>query len=132
MVLCIVAMVVFGILGIFSIRYRTYAKEAMECTFRMVTLRPCQSDFDQKMKTQILAKLMRFPKIANFTNKHFKAISVVIVVLFLGSIIASGAYAGYGVYNLVAYGTCDPQHPENCVFTPLLKTGQKLERLYAR
>ena len=52
MVLCIVAMVVFGIFGIFSVKYRKYAKEAAECTFRLATFRPCQSDFDQKMKTK--------------------------------------------------------------------------------
>jgi thiol-disulfide isomerase/thioredoxin len=109
-------MFVFAILGIFSATHRQYAKEAFECAFRMATLRPCQSDFDQKMKTKILASLMRFPSIANFTNKYFKAISTVMVILFLASL----AYTAYGVYNLATYGTCDPQHPENCVFTPFL------------
>ncbi|MDD5181688.1 MAG: thioredoxin family protein [Candidatus Nanoarchaeia archaeon] len=116
MVLCIIAMVVFGIMGIFSAAYRSYALEAFHCTFRLMTFRPCQSDFDQKMKTKIIAKLMGFPRIANFTNKYFTAISFIFVILFL----ASMAYTGYSVYNLAVYHTCDPQHPENCVFTPML------------
>jgi len=116
MVLCIIAMVVFGIMGIFSAAYRSYAAEAFHCTFRLMTLRPCQSNFDQKMKTKILAKLMHFPRIANFTNKYFTAISLIFVLLFF----ASMGYTGYSVYNLAVYHTCDPQHPENCVFTPML------------
>lgn len=116
MVLCFVVMFVFAILGIFNATHRQYAKEAFICAFRMTTLRPCQSDFDQKMKTKILVRLMKFPKLARFTNKNFKTLSFIMVILFFGSI----AYTGYGIYNLATVGTCDPQHPENCAFTPLL------------
>jgi thiol-disulfide isomerase/thioredoxin len=59
---------------------------------------------------------MRFPRIANFTNKYFQVISLIFVILFF----ASMAYTGYSVYNLAVYHTCDPQHPENCIFTPML------------
>lgn len=118
--LCIIAMIVFGVLGIFSVGYRKMAKEAFDCTFRLITLRPCQSSFDQKLKSKILTKMMRFPKLASYTNKHFKAISLVVTILFLVSFFASLGYTAYGVYNLVTVGTCDPQHPENCVFTPML------------
>ena len=116
MVLCIIAMFVFAILGIFNATHRRYAKEAFDCSFRMVTLRPCQSDFDQRIKTTIVTRLMRFPSLARFTNTYFKQISFVLVIAFFASTI----YSGYGIYNLLNYGTCDPQHPENCVFTPLL------------
>ncbi len=27
-------------------------------------------------------------------------------------------YSAYTVYNLAVYGSCDPQAPETCVFTP--------------
>jgi thiol-disulfide isomerase/thioredoxin len=30
----------------------------------------------------------------------------------------SAGYTAYTVYNLVTYGTCDPQNPQNCIFSP--------------
>jgi thiol-disulfide isomerase/thioredoxin len=116
--ICIIAMIVFGVLGIFSVGYRQLALQAFDCVFRRMTFRPCQTGFDQMMKSKILAKLMRFPKLARFTHKHFEAISW----LFTISLFLSMGYTAYGVYNLFTYGSCDPQHPENCVFTPFLNT----------
>lgn len=114
--ICLVALIVFSILGIFSVSYRQLAKEAFDCVFKRVTLRPCTTRFDQKMKSKITAKLMTFPKIARFVYHHFEALSW----LFTISLFLSMGYSIYSIYNLVAYGTCDPQHPENCVFTPFI------------
>ena len=111
--ICVISMVVFGFLGIFSLGYRQIAKEAFDCVFRRVTFRPCQTGFDQKMKTKITSRLMPFPKVARFTYKNFEAISWVFTILLFSSM----AYTGYGVFNLVAYGTCDPI-TGNCVFNP--------------
>jgi len=117
--LCFIAMFVFGVLGVFSVKYRKLAKESFICTFRLMTLRPCQSDFDQKMKVSILAGLIKFPKFARFVNKNFKVISVIMVVLFFITLALSIFYTAEGLYYLATTGTCSPEHPEYCIFTPM-------------
>ena len=112
-------MFVFGVLGVFSVKYRKLAKESFECTFRLMTLRPCQSDFDQKLKVSILAGLIRFPKFAKFVNKNFKPISVIMVILFFITLFLSVFYTAEGLYYLATTGTCSPEHPEHCIFTPM-------------
>ncbi len=51
---CIVAFVVLSILGIFSASNRVLAREALDCVLRRVTLRPCNTGFDEKMKAKLL------------------------------------------------------------------------------
>ncbi len=113
MVLCIVALVVFSVLGIFSVRYRILAKEAFECVFRMVTLRPCRTKFDDKIKSKIVAKLIgKSSKLAGFVYKHFKPLSWAFTTTFF----VSTAYSALVVYNLVVFGTCQPG-AASCVLT---------------
>ena len=113
MVVCIIAFVVLAFMGIFSAKYRAYAKEAGRCVFRMVTLRPCDTDFDQKVKSKITTKLMtKSPKAASFVYKRFNVISLIFVVIFFVSI----ALTANAVYNLAVYGTCDP-YTGDCIFT---------------
>lgn len=115
MVFCIVAMVVFGFLGIFSARYRTYAREAFRCFARLATLRPCNTQFDQEMKARITARLMvRSPRLARGVYAHFGAISIVFAIVMFASL----GYSAYSAYNLVALGTCDPSSPGQCIFNP--------------
>jgi len=116
--ICIIALIVFGILGLFSVGYRQLAKEAFDCVFKRMTLRPCTTGFDQKMKSKVTAKLMKFPKLARFTYRYFELISW----LFTISLFLSMGYSAYSMYNLAVYGTCDPAHPENCAFSPTNKT----------
>lgn len=113
--ICLIALVVFGVLGIFSAKYRGYAKEAISCVARKAILRPCNTAFDVKMKAKITAKLMKLsPPVAGFTHKHFEAISW----FFTVTLFVSMGYTAYGLYNLATIGTCDPAHPENCFFNP--------------
>ena len=108
-------MIVFGIMGIFSASHRKLAKEAFDCVFRMITLRPCNSTFDQRMKGKIVGKLLtKSPKFARFINKNFKLLSTLMVILFFISMI----YSGIAIYNLSVHGTCTPENPDMCVFTP--------------
>ena len=66
--ICILAMVVFGIMGIFSASHRKLAKEAFDCVFRMITFRPCNSTFDQRMKGKIVGKLInKSPRMSGFS-----------------------------------------------------------------
>lgn len=116
MVVCIVAMIVFGIMGIFSAKYRVYAREAFSCVFRMVTFRPCQMQFDEKIRAKLVARLSSKPAMAGFIYKYFKLISWLMVIITLVSL----ALTAQAVYNLAAYGTCDPVTGD-CIFAPVEK-----------
>jgi uncharacterized membrane protein/glutaredoxin len=104
MVICIIALVVFSILGIFSARWRRPAKEAFDCVFKMVQLKPCDTKFDERIKSKVTAKLMRFPTLAKSFYKYFKVFSWIFVITFFASMI----YTAYGIYNLIVYGSCQP------------------------
>lgn len=113
--ICFIAIFVFGILGIFSAKYRSYAKEAFSCTFRKMTLRKCDTAFDDRMKGKIAGKLMkRSPKAARFVYRRFEIISWIFTIILIVSLIFTVITA----YNLIVYGTCDPQNPGQCIFNP--------------
>jgi len=96
------------------VKYRTYAREAARCVFRLTTLRPCDTDFDNKMKSKITAKLLaKNVRLGKFVYNHFTLISLIFVIIMFLSL----GYTIYSVYNLVVYGSCDP-HSDECVFTP--------------
>jgi len=103
--ICVIALFVFAVLGIFSARYRPLAKEAFRCTFLKITLRPCETGLDDRIKSKLTAKLLpRAPGAARFVYKNFELLSWAFTLLFF----ASMAYSAYSLYNLVAYGTCTP------------------------
>ncbi|MFH1225326.1 MAG: hypothetical protein V1676_06010 [Candidatus Diapherotrites archaeon] len=113
--ICLIALAVFGILGIFSATHRAYAKEAFDCVFRRITLRKCNTAFDQKMKMKITTGIMKMnPKVGGFAFRHFEAISWALTILTIVSLI----YSAIAVYNIAVHGTCDPQNPDSCVLTP--------------
>lgn len=113
MVFCIIGIVIFGILGIFSAKYRGYFRESIRCIKRQIVLKPCDTDFDNKMKAKIAGKLMRFPRLSALVYKRFLLISWLFIMLMLASI----ALTGIGVYNWLAYGNCNGQgSSEFCIF----------------
>jgi len=112
--ICLVALATFTFLGIFSAKYRRYAKEAFNCVFRRITLRKCNTEFDKKIKVMSSARLMNVSKpLGSFVFKHFEAIGWAFTILLVVSII----FSAQGIYNLTVYGSCDP-HSTNCVFKP--------------
>jgi protein-disulfide isomerase len=113
MVFCIVAIVIFGILGIFSAKYRAYFRESLHCIKRQITLRPCDTNFDEKMKSKMSGKLMRIsPKIAGFVYRKF----VFITWLFIAVMIVSLIGIGIGVYNFAIYNNCNgPGSHDFCI-----------------
>ncbi|MFH0714097.1 MAG: thioredoxin domain-containing protein [Candidatus Micrarchaeota archaeon] len=117
--ICLVAVIVFGIMGIFSAKYRELAQEAFQCTFKLITLRPCDSSFDERMKGKIVGKLLSIsPFAARGVNKHFPAISLVFVAIFFVSLI----YSGIAGYNYWAYGNCNgPNTNAFCAFDTVFK-----------
>lgn len=125
MVICIVALVIFGFLSLFSAKYRPLAKETFNCVFRMVTLRPCQSSFDERVKGTLVAKTLAFsPKLAKFINQQFQLLSAMFTILFFASLF----FSAQAVYNYVAFGNCNgPNSTAFCaidaLFHPTGNTG---------
>ncbi|MFQ6020641.1 MAG: hypothetical protein ACE5J4_01310 [Candidatus Aenigmatarchaeota archaeon] len=114
MVVCVIALIIFSFLGIFSVRYRKLAKEAFNCVFRRITLRPCETGFDKRMKMKIISKSFKFsPKLSKVIYKHFEGLSWIFTILLVVSLVVSAN----GIYNLAIYGVCDP-HSTQCIINP--------------
>ncbi len=128
MVICVVVAAVFGVLSIFSAKYRPLAKEAFKCVFRKMTLRPCDMDLERRVKMKLVTKSFKYsPTMSKTIYTHFEVFSWALVILMAASLI----YTVQGVYNLTVYGTCDPVTGE-CIFNPgyippeFLQTNQTL------
>ena len=112
--MCVVALVVFAVLGLFSARYRSLAGEAFACVGRKLALRPCESNLEDRMKAKIVSTAINHsPRVAGFVNRNFEPLSWVFTLIFF----ASFAYSAYALYNLATLGTCDPVSGQ-CVFAP--------------
>ena len=113
-------MFVFAVLGIFSAKYRSYAGEAFSCVFNRITLRPCESGFDQKMKMKAVTKAFKFsPGFGKIVYKRFELISWIFTILLVVSL----GYTLFSIYNLAVYGTCDMANPDSCVFADSTSCG---------
>lgn len=113
--ICIIAMIVFGIMSIFSAAYRKIAKEALECVFKRITLRKCDTGLDQRLKSKVIGSLMkRNQKAARFAFKNFEVLSWVFTILLIGSLV----YTAYGIVNLAIYGNCTGNTGGFCIFAP--------------
>ncbi len=115
--ICIIALIVFSILGIFSVKYRKLALTAFDCVFRRVTLRPCQSGMDRKLKNKLVGLMSRKNvKLARFVVKRFELISWMFTILLILSIF----FSARGIYFYVVYGNCNGEDSDGfCVFDAL-------------
>jgi len=113
---CVIALVVLSILGIFSASNRQLAKEALDCVLRRVTLRPCNTGFDEKMKAKILGVvIIRSEGAASFLNHNFERLAW---VFFLATII-SLFWTVRGFYLFYVTGSCNGLNDSSfCVFDP--------------
>ncbi len=101
---CVLALIIFSILGIFSATHRELAKEALDCVFRRVTFRPCNTGFKEKLKSRILVRLMtRSTFLARLFNKNFELLSWIFFILMIGSTF----WVIRGGYNYYLYGSCN-------------------------
>lgn len=101
---CIVSFIVLSIISIFSASHRALAKESFDCVFRRITLRPCNTGFQEKMKAQLIGKLLtRSVVLARWVNKNFELLSWILFILTVGSIF----WTGKGIYNFYMYGSCN-------------------------
>jgi glutaredoxin len=119
MVLCLLALPVFALLSIFSIKYKKLTADAIECLFKTIQLRKCESGLDDRMRADFTGRAMNLsPKFAQFFYNHYKIISWIILIIFIWSFFTSTI----GIYNYIQYGNCNgPESNEFCVFDP---TGQ--------
>jgi len=113
---CLIALIVFGIMGIFSASHRALAKEAFSCVFNRITLRPCNSGFKEKIKDKILSKLInRSIFLTKIVNKHYEILSWIFFVLMVGSTV----WVLHGAYNFYVYGSCNGLNQSGfCAFDP--------------
>jgi protein-disulfide isomerase len=113
---CIVSFVVLGILGIFSASNRQLAKESLDCVLRRVTLRPCNTGFDEKMKAKILGfVIVRSEGGARLLNRFFEPLSWVFFMLLM----ASSIWSLHSVYLFYTTGSCNGLNQTGfCVFDP--------------
>jgi protein-disulfide isomerase len=115
--ICVIAMIVFGILGIFSASYRVIAKEAFNCVFKKITLRKCDTGLDTRLKSQITGKLLKFsPRLGKSVYKHFEIFSWIFLIITIVTLF----FMGQGIYFYAVYGNCNgPQSDQFCIFDPL-------------
>jgi len=113
---CVLALIIFSILGIFSATHRELAKEALDCVFRRVTFRPCNTGFKEKLKSRILVRLLnRSTGLARIFNKYFEILSWIFFVLMVGSTF----WVVKGGYNYYMYGSCNGLNQSGfCAFDP--------------
>lgn len=101
---CIIAFIVLGIISIFSASHRELAKEAFDCVFRRITLRPCNTGFKEKMKARLVGKLLKRSAVAaKLFNRHFELLSWILFITTVLSIF----WTGKGLYNYYMYGSCN-------------------------
>ncbi len=111
--ICLIALIVFGILGIFSAKYRIIAKDAFDCVFKRLTLRKCDTGLDQRLKSQITGNLMRrHYGIGSWVFRNFEILSWIFTIMLVVSL----GYSAYGAYNYVKYGNCNGPLGGVCVF----------------
>ena len=115
--ICILAMIVFGIMGIFSAKYRIIAKEAFNCVFKKLTFRKCDTGLDTRLKSQITGKFLKVsPRLGKTVYKYFEVFSWIFLILTLASIF----FVVKGVYFYAIYGNCNgPNSTQFCIFDPL-------------
>jgi len=113
---CIVSFVVLGILGIFSASNRQLARESLDCVLRRVTLRPCNTGFDEKMKAKILGfVIVRSEGGARLLNRFFEPLSWAFFMLLM----VSSIWSMRSLYLFYTSGSCNGLNQVGfCVFDP--------------
>lgn len=114
---CIAALIIFSILGIFSLSYRKLAKKALNCVLKKVSFRACDADFQTEIKTKIVGFFVRNNFIGQkFIYKNYEKLAFVFSIVFMVSFLGSAYFSARSIYNYINYGTCDTVNPESCPF----------------
>lgn len=125
MVLCLLALPVFAVLSIFSVKYRKLTMEALDCLFKTATLRKCRSGLDDRIKADVTGRMLKYsPKAAGFIYRHYKLLSWIVLALFVWSIYGTSV----GIYNYAVYGNCNgPADTGFCMLDPTGKNSKTSE-----
>jgi len=103
--ICFIALFVFGALSLFSAKYRPFFRASIDCVFRRLTLRSCNTTLEEQVKSETVAAILpRSAAAAKFVNTYWEAISWAFTILMFASLM----YSAYSIYNLVTIGTCEP------------------------
>ncbi|MGV8151373.1 MAG: DsbA family protein [Candidatus Woesearchaeota archaeon] len=115
--ICIIALIVAGILGIFSAKYRTIAKEAFSCVFKKITFQKCDTRLDQRLRGEITGKFLKInPGLGRFMYKYFEWFSWILLILTVLTIF----FVAQGIYFYAMYGNCNGKNSDQfCIFDPL-------------
>ena len=126
--ICLVALIAFGFLAVFSAKHRPLAKEAFDCVLRRITLRPCTSRLDQRLKAKIVGKTLLHSKTAaKIVHRHFELLSWAFTILTIISI----ALILLGIFNFYAYGNCNgPNATESCILTDVSQGNFDLGKIF--
>jgi hypothetical protein len=110
--ICILALLVFSVLGIFSASHRELAFEAFECVTSRVKREPCETGLDDRIEASLVGKTLDYsPRLAKILKDYFEVFSWVLLIL----LVVSGLFAGLGVYNWAVHGNCNgPDSNERC------------------
>ncbi len=97
---CLITLIVFSILGIFSASHRQTSKKAFDCVFKRITLRPCDTGFDKKIKGKIIGRILtKSTKLARGIYLFWEPISWVLVI----SLFVSLFFGAQNVYKFTRY-----------------------------
>ncbi|WEL23397.1 hypothetical protein [Candidatus Nanohalovita haloferacivicina] len=101
--ICIASLIVFSILGIFSAKYRTLAKEAFDCMIDKAVVGECDSDFEDRVKAMIITPLLgKYPWAAKFVDRYLDKIAIIFVIVFIITFLISLR----ALVMLYIYGSC--------------------------
>lgn len=112
--LCIIAFIIFliffPILGFFS-EYRKLFAKSWSCVFNRITLKPCDVNLGEELKTKFLSKVyLKSPKLGKFLDTHFGTLAIIFVIINIWSIVS----VLNSSMNLYVYGICDASTGESC------------------
>ena len=123
MPLCLVALVVFSVMSIWSAKYRRLAKETFKCVTRTLTLSPCDMAFEQRVKARVTAKLLNLnPALARTFYQNFRIFAWAFTATFFVSLFLTAR----SFYNYAVYGSCEPGEP--CYLTALGLSNGDIEK----
>lgn len=101
--ICLLSLIVFSFLGIFSASHRKLAKEAFNCVLNKAKREPCETNLDDSIKASIVGRTLDYsPKAARILNNYFEVFSWILLI----SLLATGIYSSYSIYNFLVYGNC--------------------------
>lgn len=101
--ICLLSLLVFSILGIFSASHRALAAEAFDCVTRRVKREPCETDLEDRVKASVVGKTLdHSPRAARVLSRYFELFSWLLLVALL----LTGAYSAFSLFNYAVYGNC--------------------------